>query len=112
MKNLTQTHHDFAQFVAFEPDVIHEHFIGSELILNGQRVVLTLLHLLQLNSFTQVPHYLNPESSLVEEAKDDMGERPRHGSRKFSGSLRDKRIHRCTKNEDGTSKGSWSGQWF
>lgn len=68
-----ETDHDFAQFVAFGPDVVHEHLIGSELELNGQRVVLTLLHLLQLDSFAQVPHHLNPESSLTEEAKGSMG---------------------------------------
>lgn len=73
------TDHDFAQFVAFGPDVVHEHFIGSELVLDGQRVVLALLHLLQLDSFTQVPHHLNPESSLTEEAKGSMGQ----GSRKY-----------------------------
>lgn len=60
--------HDFAQFVAFGPDVVHEHLIRSELVLDGQRVVLTLLHLLQLDPFTQTPHYLDPASSLVEEA--------------------------------------------
>lgn len=60
------TDHDFAQFVAFGPNVIHEHLVGSELVLNGQRVVLTLLHLLQLDSFTQVPHHLNPASSLAD----------------------------------------------
>lgn len=64
---------DFAQFVAFGPDVLHEHLIGSELVLDGQRVVLTLLHLLQLDSFTQAPHHLNPASSLAEEAKGSMG---------------------------------------
>ncbi len=61
------TDHDFAQFVAFGPDVVHEHLIGGELVLDGQRVVLTFLHLLQLDSFTQVPHHLNPTSSLMEE---------------------------------------------
>lgn len=59
------TDHDFAQFVSFGPDVVHEHLIGSELVLDGQRVVLPLLHLLQLDSITQVPHHLNPESSLM-----------------------------------------------
>lgn len=67
------TDHDFAQFVAFGPDVVHEHLIGCELVLDGQRVVLTLLHLLQLDPFTQVPHHLNPESSLTEEAKGTIG---------------------------------------
>ena len=67
------THHDFAQFVPFGPDVVHEHLIRSELVLDGQRVVLTLLHLFQLDSFTQVPHHLNPESSLTEEANGSMG---------------------------------------
>lgn len=65
------TDRDFAQFVAFGPDVVHEHLIGSELVLDGQRVVLTLLHLLQLDSVSQAPHYLNPAASLMEEA---MGE--------------------------------------
>lgn len=68
----SDTDHDFAQFVAFGPDVVHEHLIGSELELDGQRVVLALLHLLQLDSFTQVPHHLNPESSLTEQAKGSM----------------------------------------
>lgn len=63
------TDHDFAQFVSFGPDVVHEHLIGSELVLDGQRVVLPLLHLLQLDSITQVPHHLNPESSLMGERK-------------------------------------------
>lgn len=66
------TDHDFAQFVALRPDVVHEHFIRSELVLNWQRVVLALLHFFQLDSFTQVPHHLNPESSLTEEAKGGM----------------------------------------
>lgn len=64
------TDHDFAQFVAFGPDVIHEHLVGSELVLDGQRVVLTLLYLLQLDSFTQVPHHLNPASSLADSMRE------------------------------------------
>lgn len=68
----SDTDHDFAQFVSFGPDVVHEHLVGSELVLDGQRVVLTLLHLLQLDSFTKVPHHLNPESSLMGEAKGSM----------------------------------------
>lgn len=66
------TDHDFTQFVAFGPDVVHQHLIGSELVLDWQRVVLALLHLLQLDFFTQVSHHLNPASSLVE-AKGTVG---------------------------------------
>lgn len=64
------TDHDFAQFVAFGPDVIHEHLVGSELVLDGQRVVLTLLHLFQFDTFTQVPHHLNPASGLADSMRE------------------------------------------
>lgn len=80
MWSTLDTDHDFAQFVAFGPDVVHEHLIGSELVLDGQGVVLALLHLLQLDSFTQVPHHLNPESSLTEQAKGSVTKR---GSSKY-----------------------------
>lgn len=59
------TDHDFSQLVAFGPDVVHQHLVGGELVLDGQRVVLPLLHLLQLDSFPQVSHHLNPAPSLV-----------------------------------------------
>lgn len=66
---LSDSHHDFTQFVSFGPDVVHEHLVRGELVLDWQRVVLTLLHLLQLDSLTQVPHHLDPESGLTEEAE-------------------------------------------
>lgn len=59
-----KAHHDFAQLVAFGPDVIHQHFIRSQLVLDGQRVVLPLLHFLQLHSISQGPHHLDPASGL------------------------------------------------
>lgn len=62
------TDHNFTKFVAFGPDVVHEHLVRSQLILDGQRVVLTLLDLLKFDSFTKVPHHLNPEPSLTEKA--------------------------------------------
>lgn len=65
----SDTDHDFAQFVAFGPDVVHEHLVGGELVLDGQGVVLTLLHLLQLDSLAEVPHHLHPASSLAEQNK-------------------------------------------
>lgn len=61
---LVKTDHDFAQLVALGPDVVHEHLVGGELVLDGQGVVLALLHLLQLDAIAQAPHHLNPAASL------------------------------------------------
>lgn len=64
MNNCLNIHHDFSQLVTLGADVIHQHFIGCELVFDGQRVVLTLLHLLQLYAVPQVSHHLHPEARL------------------------------------------------
>lgn len=75
MNTHTYTDHDFSQFVAFGPDVVHQHLVGGELELDGQRVVLALLHLLQLDSIPQVPHHLDPAPSLMVYGGGNMDER-------------------------------------
>lgn len=44
------TYHDLPQGIAFGSNIIHQHFIGRELILYWQRVVLTLLNFLEFNT--------------------------------------------------------------
>lgn len=58
------THQDLAQLVALGADVVHEHLVGRELVLDGQGVVLPLLHLLQFDAVPQVSHHLHPEPGL------------------------------------------------
>ncbi len=58
-------HHDFTQLVTFGANVVHQHFVRCELVFDGQRVVLTLLNLLQLNSVPEISHHLHPEPCLV-----------------------------------------------
>lgn len=57
-------YHDFPKLVALGADVVHQHFVGSQLVLDGQWVVLALLDFLQLDPVAQVAHHLHPETGL------------------------------------------------
>lgn len=63
-QKVPHTHHDLAKFVPLGTDVVHEHLIRCQLVLDGQRVIQTFLHFLQLNAMPKVPHHLNPELCL------------------------------------------------
>lgn len=58
-------YHYFSQGVSFAPNVVHEHLIRGQLVLNGQRVVLPLLDFLKFYPISQIPHHLYPEPGPV-----------------------------------------------